>query len=194
MINKNANGEIEIRTPSRIGPIVGVFFILICIGGYLFYSKPISGEVSVLNDALSAKKTEIEEIKQKLSEFDTAEKELGISTDVERFESLKAIPSEMNQDEVIKDFIEITGTYDIGLKSLSFGKGTSSYEGINSLRINASFEGNYSDLVSFLEGVEQNSRIFKIDTISVQINELDIMDMKRANFSLAIQAFYQKGN
>ncbi len=194
MINKDQNGEIEIRTPSKIGPIIGVFLILASIALYLFYAKSLSGEVSVFQESLSVKKTELETLKQQIFEFTTAEEEYGISTDVQRFESLKAIPSEMNQDEVIRDFIEITDTYDIELKSLSFGTGSSSYEDINSLRINSSFEGNYSDLVSFLEGIEQNARIFKIDTISVQINELDVLDIKRATFSLAIEAFYQKSN
>jgi len=194
MLNKNPKQDIEIRSRSRVGTLVGIVLVFIALVGYLFYSKPLSGEVSVLESEISSKSGEIEEIKGKIDEFEKAEKELGISSEVQRLESLKAIPAQMYQDEVIRDVIQIIDTYDIELKSLSFGQGSSDYENVEALSVNASFEGNYGDLVSFLEAVEQNARIFKVDSISVQVNQLDILDIKRATFSLSMKAFFQKNN
>lgn len=192
MADNQPKGDIEFRTPSRAGTLIGVLLILAVIVGYFFYTKPLGADISVVEDDISAKTGEIEVLKQQIADFESAEEELGISTEVQKLESLRAIPADMRQDEVIKDIINITETYDTGLKSLSFGEGSSGYEGINSLRINASFEGNYSDLVSFLEGIEQNPRIFKIESINIQLDELDILNLKRATFSLSMEAFFSE--
>jgi Tfp pilus assembly protein PilO len=190
MLGKNPK-EIEISGPSRLGTIIGVLLILITITGYFFYSGPLGDDVSVIESDITSKSDEIQSIQEQIAEFESAQEELGIATEIDRLESLKAIPAQMYQDEVIRDLITITQTYDIDLNSLSFGKGASDYQDVNSLRINASFEGNYADLVSFLEGLEQNSRIFRVDSISVQITELDIFDLKRVSFSLSMDAYYQ---
>ena len=81
--------------------------------------------------------------------------------------------------------------YDIELHSISFGKGQVNEQGVASLRISASFEGNYLDLTDFLEGLEQNARLFIVDSISVQVSQAEISNIERANFSLTIEAFFQ---
>lgn len=182
--------DIEFRAPSKAGTFIGVLLVLVALVGYLFYTKPLAADVAVMETDITAKETEIESIKSKIAGFENAEEELGIATEVQKIESLRAIPSTMKQDEVIRDVINITDTYDIELKSLSFGEGSSEYDGVNALNINASFEGNYTDLVTFLEGIEQNPRIFKIKSINVQLNELDVLDIKRATFSLAMEAYF----
>lgn len=194
MTDIDPKNDIEIKSPSRAGSLIGVLLILATIVGYFFFTKPMGANVSTIEADISSKTTEIETIQEQISTFETAEEELGISSEVQKLESLRAIPAEMNQDEVIKDIINITEIYDIELRSLSFGKGSSPYEGVDSLRINASFEGNYNDLVSFLEGIEQNPRLFKIESINVQISELEILSIQRASFSLSFEAFYTEVN
>ncbi|MFH1533889.1 MAG: type 4a pilus biogenesis protein PilO [Nitrospirota bacterium] len=192
MADKVQKNDIEFRAPSKAGTFIGVLLVLVAVVGYFFYTKSLAADVSAMETDITSKEVEIESIKSKISEFETAEEELGIATEVQKIESLRAIPSTMKQDEVIKDIIQITDTYDIELKSLSFGEGNSAYDGVDALRINASFEGNYTDLVTFLEGVEQNPRIFKVESINVQLNELDVLNIKRATFSLAMEAYFSE--
>ncbi len=184
--------EVAVRKSSKMSHMIGVLLILVSVAAYVFYSQGLSAEVDTFKTDLSSKNLQIEEMKTQVESYQAAESELDVSTEVQRQESLKAIPVEMAQDEVIRDLVEVTDVYDIGLRSLSFGKGGASEDGVKSLKINSSFEGNYGDLISFLRGIEQNQRIFRVNSISVQLNELNVLDLKRVTFSLSMEAFYQE--
>ena len=41
-----------------------------------------------------------------------------------------------------------------------------------------------------LKGLELNERLFNVQTISVYVTELEVLDIKRASFSLTINAYY----
>lgn len=193
MLGQNKpTGEVEFRAASRKGPIIGILLILISIAGYTFFTRGLAVEVSELKADISSATEDIEEFKGKISEFEQASEELGLATEVQRRESLKSVPSEMDQDEVIRDIINIAETNEIDLNSISFGEGGTDQENVSSLRINASFEGDYNDLINFLKGLEQNARLFKVGSISVQVSKVEVLDVLRANFSLSMEAFFQK--
>lgn len=194
MLEQNSSDIQSYKGGSKKSALFGVFFILLVVCGYAFYAKPLADQVAVVTDDITSKSTKSSELKAKIDEYKNAEEQLGLSTEVDKLEILKSVPLEMDQDEVIRDLIEIADSYDIELHSLGFGKGVSQEEGVSSLRINASFEGNYSDLISFLQGIEQNSRLFKVDSISVQVNKLEMTDISRVNFSLSMETFYQGTN
>lgn len=190
-MNESGN-DIEFETKSGKKSIFGVLFILIAVAGFVFLARPLARETSAVKADVLSKQTEIEVLQTQLEDLKKAEKDLELSTEVQRLESLKAIPTDMNQDEVIRDLIEIADTYDIELSSISFGRGTGEKEEIGVLQVNAGFEGNYLDLIDFLEGLEQNARLFKVNTISVQVSELSVGNIKRANFNLTIETYFQK--
>lgn len=110
---------------------------------------------------------------------------------VEQFTSLAAVPKGLNQDEVIRNLIEVADNYDIDLNAINFARANTNFDGVGLLKINASFEGNYSDLIDFLSGLEDSERLFKVNSINVQIADTSISGLSRANFSLAIDTFYQ---
>ena len=72
------------------------------------------------------------------------------------------IPLGINQDEMIRDLINIAKNNDIEITSISFSKGMSANPEIGTLKINSGFEGNYSDLLNFLKSIEQNSRFLNV--------------------------------
>lgn len=185
------DNEIQLETKLSKKPLFGVILIIAAICLYIFFTKPIANNVSSLKADVVSKKAEIETLKNQIDEIKKAEQDFGLATEVQRLESLKAIPTAMNQDEVINDLIKIVDIYGIKLTSIGFAKGGTSDDLIGSLKVNASFEGNYLDLMDFLKGLEQNARLFKVDSINVQVNQLEISNIKRANFSLSIEAFFQ---
>lgn len=186
MIGENIN-----QHRSNIGPLIGVFLILVSVAGYAFFTRPLAGKVDQMQADVTLRTTEINDLKTKFDDVKAAEKEFDVSTEVQRLESLKAVPTDLNQDDVVRDLLSITQDNDILLSSVSFSKGSSTRDGIGSLRVSASFEGNYKDLTNFLEGLEQNARIFKVSNISVQLSRLDLSDIERANFSLTMETFFQ---
>jgi Tfp pilus assembly protein PilO len=186
------NGDISFETQSNKGTLIGVFLVVVAIAGFSILAKPIADNVSELETSILNTEAEITTIDAKIVEFQAAEEEFDLSTEVQRLESLKAIPLGINQDEVIRDVMEIAENYDIALNSISFGTGKTEIDAIYSLRVNASFEGNYNDLIDFLEGLEQNGRVFVVENISVQVSTLDISKIERASFSLTMEAYFQE--
>ncbi|MEK7548169.1 MAG: hypothetical protein AAB540_04705 [Patescibacteria group bacterium] len=183
--------EINFTPLSNKWPIVGVFLIVLSLALYVFLAKPVAEDVSFASTDISSKETKIEELKAKIKGFEEAEKQFDLTTEVDRLEILKSVPVGMHQDSVIKNLIEIADTYDIVLNSIGFSQGDSDVDNVSSLRISSSFEGSYDDLTEFLEGLEQNARVFKVSSISVQVSNAELSDLKRANFSLTIETFFQ---
>ena len=175
---------------SNKSSLLGSVLIIFAIALYVFFTRPLLSDVRALNDNVLSSQEELVSLQEKIEEYKVIEQEYDLTTQVKRDQILKSITSDLNQDEVIRDVIEITDEYDIVLNSLSFSKGSSSSDEINTLRISASFEGNYSDLTAFLKGLELNERLFDVKTISVYVTELKILDIKRATFSLTINAYY----
>lgn len=193
MLEQNVQGQqVYVEGSSNKGALVGIFLILLVVFGYVFYTKGVASNVSQMNADITSKNLQIESSKAKVAEMTKAEKELDLSSEVKKTELLKSVPKDVAQDQMIRDIIDTSRLHDIKLNSIGFGKGASSKEGVGSLRINASFEGSYNDLVSFLESLEQNARVLIVDSISVQLGKTDLLDSTRATFSLSMQAFYLK--
>ncbi|MBI4975604.1 type 4a pilus biogenesis protein PilO [Candidatus Peregrinibacteria bacterium] len=194
MFEQNQNeGVVQSYEGSKASALIGILLILASILAYVFFVKQFVGQVSLLQDNLSAVDKNITEMEGKIKEYESAETQLDLSSEVQKKEVLKSVPDNLNQDGVIKDLIKISKAHDIKLNSLSFGKGVGK-NSIGVLRINASFEGSYSDLISFLEGIEQNARLFVVDSVSVQVSKEEVLNVEKANFSLSIQAFFNQSN
>ncbi len=191
MLSKPNNvKEISTVGKSNKSSLIGSVLIILAIAVYIIFTRSLLADVDALNSSISSTQEELDSTQAELEEYQAIEEEYDLTTQVKRDQILKSITSDVDQDEVIRDLIEITDEYDIELNSLSFNKGSSSFDDVNTLRINASFEGNYTDLTSFLKGLELNERLFNVQTISVYVTELEILDIKRASFSLTINAYY----
>ncbi len=188
--NENQKVDLERNTDKTV--LFGILLILLSISAYMFFARPVAAEVSLIKDSIAVKELEVKKIKSELADFEKAKKELELVTEVQRRESLRAIPVNIDQDEVIKDVINIAKTNNIILRSISFSKGGSAFQGAKVLRVNASFEGGYNDLTRFLKGLETNSRLFRVVSINVQVRKLDFIDYEGVSFSLGIETFYQQ--
>ncbi|MBI2634535.1 type 4a pilus biogenesis protein PilO [Candidatus Peregrinibacteria bacterium] len=193
MTENTVQKDMMFEKPSTTGTIIGVFLIIASILGYVFFIKPLAEEVDTAQADIFSKQAEVQRLTTQLEILDKAEDEFQLTTEVKRLESLKAVPVSSDQDGVIKDIVEIAGANDVILNSISFSQDTGGKaETVGKLRINASFEGNYSDLVNFLEGLEQNARLFQVDSINVQLRDVVAAGLTRANFSLTFETFFQK--
>ncbi|MBL4694293.1 hypothetical protein JKY72_02890 [Candidatus Gracilibacteria bacterium] len=187
----NQNEEIAVHRKADKRPVIGAFLMVIAIGFYVFFSRGLAGGVAEANARVGEVRDRIEEISDEIAGLLVAQEELGIDSEVKRLESRNAIPEGLFQDEIIRDLIVVAGDHDVNLHSVSFGKSGSARDGIGSVQINASFDGNYSDLTKFLKGMEENGRLFRVNSISVQLSRLGVNQSQRATFSLAMEAFYQ---
>ncbi len=184
--------EIRFADNSNKTSLIGVLLIVLAIAAFTFVIRPISSQLDVFKTDVTAKNTTLDGLKTKLENLNKSEQELELTSEVKRQESLKAVPIGMKEDEVIKDIIQIAKQNNVTLNSISFAKGSGAKEGIGSLRISSTFEGNYQDLTGFLQGLEQNGRTFRVDSVNVQVNKLEISDVERASFSLSIDTYFQQ--
>ncbi len=189
--DKKIENEISFENKSKTSSIIGGLLLVFCLVVYVFLLRPLNSDIQNVQANISSKNQEVSVLKQELDDFQTAERELDLATEVQRIESIKAVPVSMKQDDVIRDIITIARENDVSLTSISFGKGGTRFDGIGVLNVNASFEGNYRHLTNFLRGLEQNARLFKVNSISVQVRKMEISGVERASFSLSIESFFQ---
>lgn len=171
--------------------LLGLFLVIVAFAFYSLLVKPLAAEVEVAKNEITQKAQEVDSLKNQISAFVSAEEEYSLVTEVQKNQSLEAVPLAMDQDEVIRDVIEISDKYDIELTSISFGRVSGVLDGVDGLRVNASFVGGNDDLVDFLEGLESNRRLFKIVSISVQLDNAGLSQSERANFSLVLETYFQ---
>ncbi len=176
---------------SSSSSFIGIFAIIIAVVFYAFFARDLAANRDAIAVDLDKKNAELEVFQNEEVAIADAQEELQLTGTVEQFTSLAAVPAGLNQDDVIRGVVEVAENYDILLNAVNFARSNSNLPGVGVLKINASFEGNYSDLIDFLSGLEQSERLFKVNSINVQIADTSISGLSRANFSLAIDTFYQ---
>lgn len=185
-------GYAESSATRKVLSIVGLLLLLGAVTAYALYLRPVLGEYNDLKASVSDKEEVISELEDKIDVYKSAEGKADVTTDVQRLSLLNSIPVGVEQDAVIESVIKIAEANDIELRSVSFGLSEGYKDDIGVLKINASFEGDYGDLMNFLEGIEQNARLLKVTSVNVQVSQFEGVDVKRVTFSLSMDAFYQE--
>lgn len=175
----------------KILSAVGALFIIVSVVFYFLFTTQLKERFDSAKADVTSKEVKLSELNTKIDEYKAAEEKMGVETEVQKVSLINSIPVGVNQDKVIEDLYKIAKANEVDLKSLSFGVSDGVYGNVGALRINSSFEGNYSDLINFLEGIEDNLRLFKVSSVNVQIGEGEEGESKRVTFSLTIDAFYQ---
>ncbi|MFA6917473.1 MAG: hypothetical protein WC285_01375 [Candidatus Gracilibacteria bacterium] len=194
MLTQNATStpEIGIKGTSRTSSFVGVFMIILAVLAFALFVKPLATSVGNLKADVASKTVELDSLKTQVADMEKAENMLGSTSELQRLEMIRSIPVGLKQDEAIKDIVQLSKDYNIELTSIGFGKGMTDRAKIGALQVNASFDGTYEDLTEFLRALEQNARMFRVNSISVQLMNTDVVGLKRAVFALAMDTFYQE--
>src|SRR3989338_4574861 len=120
MLQQNPDKEIQLRPNSHKTQLFGLMFLVLAVTAYVVFLRPLSSQIDTVKVDVLSKTGQVNELKVRVDEFEQAEKELELTTEVQRLEAFKAVPTELDQDEVIRDIVDIAATYDITLKSISF--------------------------------------------------------------------------
>lgn len=190
--NETASPEVKISTESKSMSLIGAFLILLSVTAFVFFVKPLGKQVDDLQVSVIGKTQELDVSDKKIAEMKSAEEAYGLTSELQRMEMIRSIPVGLKQDEAIQDLVTLAKENNIDLTSIGFGKGMTDKEKIGSLQVNAGFDGTYEDLIAFLKDLEQNKRMIKVNSISVQLVDTDVVGFKRAIFSLAMETFYQE--
>jgi len=175
----------------KILGIVGVSMVVISGAFYFIFTTNLKQSFDSAKADVLARETSMAELNSVIESAKAAEKKMDVETEVKKNEILNSIPVGVRQDGIIEDLYDIAKTNDVELRSVSFGTAEGVYENVSALTINASFEGNYSDLINFLKSIEENKRFLKVSSVNVQVADVVGEDFKRVTFSLSMSAFYQ---
>jgi len=192
MFEQEKNNSYRKKNASSASTFIGVFLIFAAFGVYNIFVSAISDGVDAVAAEIETTEAKITEISETIATYDAAKAEIENAGEVELGDSLNKIPERMYQDRVILNMLKLAADHDVEMNSLTFGKG--SFGAIGSLRINSSFAGNYKDLIDFLQDVEGNERLMKVNSVTIQMGKESILDAKRVNFSVSMEVFYQTNN
>lgn len=174
---------------SKIVTIVSILLILFVIFGTIFLLNPLKKDTALLSEEVKAKESEFSQLEIEYNDLEALSKEAEV-TEKGIQDFLKKIPEKLEQDILIENMYRIAQTNDIILSAISFGVSENPLTNVSSVSMSASFVGDYSDLIDFLKGIEENSREIHVKTINVQLlDEKD--DIQRINFNLTLESFFQ---
>jgi len=172
-------------------PLIGIVMLIASVSAYALFVRSEMDDYSKVKADISTKSERVAQLKKQIDTYKETEKKMDLTTEVQKKTLINSIPVGVNQDGIIEDLVKIASENDVKLKSVSFGVSRGDETKVGVVKMNASFEGNYNDLLNFLEGIEENARFFKVTSISVQVNDVSGLDIKRVTFSLSLDAYYQ---
>ncbi len=166
--------------------LLSVVLLLAVVLGVLFFINPMQAQIDDLSASLQTKETEVADLSAKIADLTAMQDELGVSG-VSQEKLLLSVPEGAEQDELIKDLSGVANSAGVDLHGMSFSMIEGDVSGV--ITISASFDGDYEDLMGFLEELEGNTRKINVKSISVQLSEEDAV--AKASFSLLMEAYYQ---
>lgn len=187
----------ELSLPNRGGSnfysLAALVILLAVLVSAIFVVKPMWDEVGSLSLGRDEMAKQRDVLNQKLVDLQQLEQGLNQSTEVSRQTTLEAIPEEFGQDNLILDLQKIAKDNYIVLNGVNFSvPSASSVSKISKASVNASLTGNEEKLVGFLRGVEANARKIVVKSITVQVGK--VQDIKRVNFNVNMEVYYQNQN
>lgn len=186
--------------------IVSIILFVVVIVGTIFYVLPLNKKYEALFAENTVEKAKLVEHQKQLKELQDIQKTLGKTAESQEGvkQLLAVVPQNIDQSGLIEDFHKIAESQNIIYSTLSFGKQRSAAEGVSVVTVNASFEGDYDDLRSFLKALEVNNRKLIVKNLGVQIGdtveveienpetqETELVKKQNAVFVLTIEAYYQ---
>lgn len=175
------------RSSSRL-TATGLVLIALLLG--VLVVQPLQDEVEALSVVLTEKQTEFDALQAEIASFTELEATLPQAKS-ERERLLAAVPEGLNQDELVSDLDGLAQEVGIALNSISFALQPSETLGANTVGVSANFTGEYNDLQALLQALETNERLFKVESIGVQLGDVTEAGYTMT-FTVALMAYYQE--
>lgn len=174
------------KKSSTLLNLLSVLLLAVAVVAVIFFVNPMQVDVDDMRLQLAEKEAELVSLTSQVADLEAMKDELG-SSGVSEEKLLLQVPEGASQDQLIDDMAALASEAGVDLHGMSFSDTLGDQTG--AIAISASFDGDYQDLIGFLESVEKNGRKLRVRSINVQLSEESAV--ARANFSLLIEAYYQ---
>ena len=169
--------------------LAGTGLVLISLMVGVFFLQPLRADVESLSQTLDIQQTEYDALQAEIASFIQRETLLP-QAESERQKLLAAAPVGLNQDQLIEDLYAIASQVGISLNSISFSLQQGEVNAANTILMSGNFTGQYDDLQTLLKALESNERLFKLESIGVQLGEVT-EEGYTMTFTLSLEAYYQ---
>jgi hypothetical protein len=155
----------EDKTKSQLPALIGVLGLLASILLVIFFIVPKTSEIKTLANEVAAKEQELELGKQKVAAIREAVK--LIASAKKEVETLNvSIPKSPSADEALAQMQDIASQSEIKVVEATVGGASDGYQ-----EITITMSGSYSNMVSFLDKMQNNLRPIEVKTINLFYNE-----------------------
>lgn len=171
--------------------IVSLLLLAALVAVGLLWLKPNLDQNSALSLVERERQQTREQLQQELVSLQSAQASLAAASEIEQATVLAAIPENYEQDKLINLITEIARKNDVNIGSISFSIPFNSAETVKKGGVSISMTGSEADLMRLLKGLESSTRKLVVKSITVQLGQTE--GLERANFSLSVDTYFQKG-
>lgn len=175
-----------------------IWLLLLLIPLYGFWISPTQEFVEEKNNKIEkSTKEKIGKIKE-LQELHLLKKELNKLTDNKKstssVEILRKLPSEIEQEKLLKDLQKIAGNASFRFNSVNFSTGMNKEMSLPEIRVDFSVKGPKSQVKKFLRSIETNERFLGMDKLTVNVSKksTEMVSMKINLYAFAQEELQNK--
>lgn len=166
----------------------GLLLVALIVG--MFVLSPLREKGDLLSRDLATAQANLQTLQAEVNRLQTLEAKLPLA-DTERQKLLLAVPVGLDQDQLILDLKKIGEEAEVSLNAMSFSLQPERYDA-ETVSVVANFTGRYEELMALLTALENNPRLFRVNSIGVQLSEGDGDGVPLMNFSVTLEAYYQQ--
>ncbi len=178
------NAQIQNTKNSNTMTVVAIILLIVSIAGVFLFLLPQRDRLAELQADLSSNQTELQNLRSEIVRLENLQDSFE-GSEVTMNDVLNLIPSNAQEEDVITTIAELTSDNQVSFNSISFGQAEDAELGINRLTITTNLSGGNRALIRFLEELEETSRKFVVESISVQKLQ-NLLE----NMTLTINAYY----
>jgi len=164
--------------------LIAVVLLIIAVVAVFMLIIPQRDQLDEVKTNLSEEQLELNRLNNEIAKFVKLEDSFT-GGEVTKNDVLNLVPENIEQNEVIETFAELTSEFGLSFNSISFGTAQGADEDASVLNITTNLTGKHEDLIDFLEALETNSRKYRVKTMSVQT-----LENRLENMSLTIEAYF----
>ena len=172
--------------------VVSLLLVLAILVIYMYYIRPAQAELALKQQAYVESEQKLHDLQNSVATLTELKSSIPESA-AQRQLLLAQVPSDVDQDGLIKDLNRLAGNRGIELKNIGFSLGKIDQDtGVGVMTMSTGFEGTYQDLINLLADMEKNVRKMRVKNISVQVLEVSRDVSANVTFTLAIESYYQR--
>ncbi|MDP4007957.1 MAG: type 4a pilus biogenesis protein PilO [Candidatus Peregrinibacteria bacterium] len=172
--------------------IISLILVLAILVVYMYYIQPSRGVLAQDTQNLVASEQKLNDLKNSVAELESLKASIPESA-AQRQLLLAQVPTEVDQDGLIKDLNRLAQSRGIELKNIGFSLAKADPNTkVGVITMSTGFEGTYQDLINLLADIEKNARRMRVKNISVQVLEVSRDVSANVTFTLAIESYYQE--